>query len=1093
MVSIGIFTILLNGCYVAPEVKKPDEALSKQSCLLMGKIIDHENASSPILIVAFSIQYSSDDQSQVIRIADSILLPESGQYALYVGEGSYYIAAYRDFNKDNVYTKDDFVGMYGHLETINISKQLIANLDITVSANSDNKFGFPISITPLNNKAKNHGLENGYTTTLDHEIFSDKYGKMGMWSPDVFMEKAGADIYSLTKYDKKKVPVLFVHGVGGSPRDFRSIAKSINKKKYQAWFFHYPSGMRLEQASDILYKKLTVLHSQHHFKKLHITAHSMGGLVTRSFIKKYIKENRFSYLKGYISMATPYGGNEASRIGAEYSPVKVPCWTDVATNSEFLKDLYSPAMLKKIKFYLFFGYAGNNRFFKDVNDGAISLKSQLDPRIKKEAIATIGVDADHTGILNSKEMLKKYLNILTVLNKTTGEESKTTGILAKKGRSPLLDAEIEPAVRITPVWSNSSKYNFHLNNSKEVNDSIQYHMDMLRSKDPLKTIRSAKAMSRTFPGDITLTETANRVLLDSFATDVDNKLHGEAMAWLCNILGLSRDIQYRLTLEKVYLETKDPKIKTYAKKNLTRLSKMYIPPAEKFKKCVDGDCINGQGTVVFPDGLKYSGGFSRGSFHGYGLFTSPNNLSYNGEWLNNKMHGQGRITYPDGTVYEGQVKNNMRYGNGTMFFPKGMKFTGQFAQDMRNGRGMNIFQDGTAYTGVWKNNKGIRKNKATAKTPAITKTIAQNNPFSILPEPSGTWGTKTLSDFPGDCISGDCINGQGIKQYNNGIKYTGSFKSRMRFGYGEASYQNGTKYTGYWVKNIRHGRGTTIYKNGTKYIGSYRANKRHGPGIVVFEDGKKFTGNFVNDIPSGTGVGVLADGTKYISVWKNGKNIKNEVETKTVQKKKPTEKVSADGQSYVNQFKDVLDGKKYYTDYLLYNGHRHSQLKDYTKAVACYQYVLDISPRHIKAIFSRGTILLHQGLFSEAISDFNKAISISPDQIELYNNRGIALHKKKQNKSALNDFTHALKLNPQNKDALNNRGCIFMAMGEFDKAIKDFNQMIKIDKNEDIGYYNRGIARLRTESSKKGLEDLRKAYTINPTRSRYKKIKEYLN
>lgn len=55
--------------------------------------------------------------------------------------------------------------------------------------------------------------------------------------------------------------------------------------------------------------------------------------------------------------------------------------------------------------------------------------------------------------------------------------------------------------------------------------------------------------------------------------------------------------------------------------------------------CVQGDCINGQGTVVLQDGRRYVGEFKDGIRSGRGLMTFPDGTKYLGDWQNDKPYG----------------------------------------------------------------------------------------------------------------------------------------------------------------------------------------------------------------------------------------------------------------------------------------------------------------------------------------------------------------------------------------------------------------------------------------------------------------------
>ena len=62
----------------------------------------------------------------------------------------------------------------------------------------------------------------------------------------------------------------------------------------------------------------------------------------------------------------------------------------------------------------------------------------------------------------------------------------------------------------------------------------------------------------------------------------------------------------------------------------------------------------------------------------------------------------------------------------------------------------------------------------------------------------------------GQCISGDCENGQGTYTYASGIKYVGEFKDDKFNGQGTKTWADGTefnkkgkvKYTGLWGNGV---------------------------------------------------------------------------------------------------------------------------------------------------------------------------------------------------------------------------------------------------------------------------------------------------
>jgi hypothetical protein len=74
-------------------------------------------------------------------------------------------------------------------------------------------------------------------------------------------------------------------------------------------------------------------------------------------------------------------------------------------------------------------------------------------------------------------------------------------------------------------------------------------------------------------------------------------------------------------------------------------------------RCIAGDCVNGQGTVIYSNGDKYVGEFKDNIRNGQGTATFSNGIKYVGEWKDDMPNGQGTATGADGTVKSGLWKN----------------------------------------------------------------------------------------------------------------------------------------------------------------------------------------------------------------------------------------------------------------------------------------------------------------------------------------------------------------------------------------------------------------------------------------------------
>ncbi|MCP3888325.1 MAG: SUMF1/EgtB/PvdO family nonheme iron enzyme [Desulfobulbaceae bacterium] len=125
--------------------------------------------------------------------------------------------------------------------------------------------------------------------------------------------------------------------------------------------------------------------------------------------------------------------------------------------------------------------------------------------------------------------------------------------------------------------------------------------------------------------------------------------------------------------------------------------------------CTNGDCTNGQGTYIYPDGSVYAGQWENDKFNGQGTFTYSDGSVYIGQWENSLRNGQGTFTRPSGSKYQGQWKNDKFDGQGIYIYAGGSYYKGQWKNNMRNGPGIYTSASGSKYQGQWKNGKLIGK------------------------------------------------------------------------------------------------------------------------------------------------------------------------------------------------------------------------------------------------------------------------------------------------------------------------------------------------------------------------------------------------
>lgn len=253
----------------------------------------------------------------------------------------------------------------------------------------------------------------GEKAALDDPHFAAARGADGLWTPATFAFQSGFGIYFLERYSPAKIPVLFIHGAAGSPQDWRMAMEKIDRKRYQPWFYMYPSGMRLGRAATALNDGIKLLQDRYHFTRLHVVAHSMGGLVAREFVILNTLTDGHNYINTLITFSTPWDGHEAAAMGVKYAPEVVPSWLDIQHGSEFLRHLFDQRLKGRVNHHLCYSHhAKRSAFLPAENDGSVSVASQLRPEAREDAVEVLGFDETHVSILSSRQALTAARTIL---------------------------------------------------------------------------------------------------------------------------------------------------------------------------------------------------------------------------------------------------------------------------------------------------------------------------------------------------------------------------------------------------------------------------------------------------------------------------------------------------------------------------------------------------------------------------------------------------------------------------------------------------------------------------------------------------------
>jgi hypothetical protein len=121
------------------------------------------------------------------------------------------------------------------------------------------------------------------------------------------------------------------------------------------------------------------------------------------------------------------------------------------------------------------------------------------------------------------------------------------------------------------------------------------------------------------------------------------------------------------------------------------------------------------------------------------------------------------------------------------------------------------------------------------------------------------------------CIKGDCANGYGTFEFDNGSRYIGDFKGGKPHGKGILYFANGNKYIGHWIDSFREGEGRFVYVEGHEYRGQFLRNAFHGHGVMTYANGDRYEGNWANDRPHGQGIYFFGNGQRYEGEFVEGR------------------------------------------------------------------------------------------------------------------------------------------------------------------------------------------------------------------------------
>ncbi len=416
----GICFGVFSGCsFIA---LKKNVKIYKQRVRLSGHVWNPSPQKKPVIVLLYQVLNNKK------RVVSYRIYHKTDRFQFMELPGQYYVAAFEDANRDLIYQDSEWATYFGPESGITVDPgQDQLTLDLTLQPPGVSLLpGSPNLSSPATQaRLRLPKIRIGEIVELEDGRFTDEKGRLGLWEPIRFLEEVGGGLYFLEHFDPRKIPVIFIHGAGGTPHLWRQIILRMDRDAFQPWLFHYPSGLYLDDVTELLRQAMSQISLTYQVNKLIMVAHSMGGMVAREEINLAIQKGRgqqFPLL--LVTISTPWGGHQGARMAMDHSTLGIiPSWIDMAPNSPFQKKLFETQLPPTIQHYLFFSYRGGlNPFAEGNDDGAVSLASQLYNRAQYSAKKTLGFNEDHTSILKSPEMISKLNEIFKTFFKKTKPE-----------------------------------------------------------------------------------------------------------------------------------------------------------------------------------------------------------------------------------------------------------------------------------------------------------------------------------------------------------------------------------------------------------------------------------------------------------------------------------------------------------------------------------------------------------------------------------------------------------------------------------------------------------------------------------------------
>lgn len=181
------------------------------------------------------------------------------------------------------------------------------------------------------------------------------YGMKKVYYEILYEARVNNDIVRTAKYSGDKTPIILLYGFFSSRKTLAVMEKLLTKQGYEVMSFNLGGSLGvfftrgIPETAEFIDRKIQRQMKRYGFEKVHIVAHSKGGLVALYWL---LKHGGAKYCDKLITMGTPFKGSWLTYL-AIFTPLGF-FWKDVwqmRPGSSFLRNLNATEVPRNLQIH----------------------------------------------------------------------------------------------------------------------------------------------------------------------------------------------------------------------------------------------------------------------------------------------------------------------------------------------------------------------------------------------------------------------------------------------------------------------------------------------------------------------------------------------------------------------------------------------------------------------------------------------------------------------------------------------------------------------------------------------------------------------